>query len=429
MALTQTQQQTLVETDRGTPMGELFRRYWIPAMLTWELPEPDCDPVQIKLLGEELLAFRDTNGNYALVQEFCPHRGVSLFYGRNEECGIRCSYHGWKFDVTGQCIDMPSEPDESNFKDKVRLTAYSLIERGGVLWAYMGPPELKPAPPELEWALLPDSHRYVSKRVQECNYLQALEGGIDSSHVSTLHRFNLDDDPMHVGSGGNVYLKADTRPKFEVQDSANGLLIGARRRADDENDYWRITPFIMPWYTIIPPFGHNAIGAHAFVPMDDENCWTWSINYDPVRPLTKEEVAAMDAGMGIHVEYIPGTFYPKANRENKFLIDRAAQRAKKSFSGVKGISMQDASLQESMGRIQDRTHERLGTSDAAIIAARRTLLRAAESLADDGTPPIALEPEAQYIRSTSMLIPKGVPFAEGAAEALRAKPDKPFVSV
>ena len=429
MALTQTQQQTLIETDRGTPMGELFRRYWIPAMLSWELPEPDSDPVQIRLLGEDLLGFRDTNGNLGLVQEFCPHRGVSLFYGRNEECGIRCSYHGWKFDVNGKCVDMPSEPDESSFKDKVRLTSYRLIEQGGVLWAYMGPPDLEPPLPQLEWSLLPPANRYVSKRIQECNYLQALEGAIDSSHVSTLHRFNLDDDPMHEGAHGNVFLKADTRPKFEVQDSKSGLLIGARRNADAQNDYWRITPFIMPWYTIIPPFGANVIGAHAFVPMDDENCWTWSINYDPARELTKEEVAAMDAGMGIHVEYEPGTFRPKANRDNRYLIDRSAQRAKKSFSGVKGISMQDASLQESMGRIVDRTNERLGTSDAAIIAARRTLLRAAEELVEGGPPPIATEPEAQYVRSTSILIPKGVPFAEGAAEALRAAPGKPFVSV
>ncbi len=185
----------------------------------------------------------------------------------------------------------------------------------------------------------------------------------------------------------------------------------------------------MPWYTIIPPFGTNVIGAHAFVPMDDENCWTWSINYDPARELTKGRNRRDDDGMGIHVEYVPGTFRPKANRDNHFLIDRAAQRAKKSFSGVKGISMQDASLQESMGRIVDRTTERLGTSDAAIIAARRTLLRAAEALADGGTTPIALEPEAQYVRSASILIPKGVPFAEGAAEALRAAPGKPFASV
>jgi phenylpropionate dioxygenase-like ring-hydroxylating dioxygenase large terminal subunit len=429
MALTAQQQQTLVQTGPGTPMGDLFRRYWIPAMYASELPQPDSDPVRITLLGERLLAFRDSDGALGLIQEFCPHRGVSLFFGRNEECGIRCSYHGWKFDVAGRCVDMPSEPDESSFKDKVRLTAYDLIEQGGVLWAYMGPSEHKPAAPSLEWSLLPPTHRYVSKRIQECNYLQALEGGIDSSHVSVLHRFNLDDDPMHENSGGNAYLKADTRPKFEVEEAPNGLLIGARRKADATNDYWRITPFIMPWYTIIPPFGHNVIGAHAFVPMDDENCWVWSINYDPARPLTQAEIAAMDAGMGIHVEYVPGSFLPKANRSNDYLVDRAAQRARKTFSGVKGISMQDASLQESMGRIQDRTHERLGTSDAAIIAARRMLLRAAEALAADGSTPIGIAPEAQFIRSTSLLIPKGVPFVEGAAEAIRAEAGKPFVSL
>src|SRR5665213_246478 len=173
-------------------------------MLAIELPEPDCNPVQIKLLGESLLALRVSSGDYALIDEFCPHRGVSLFYGRNEEGGIRCAYHGWKFDGTGRCVDMRSEPDESNFKDKVRTTAYPLIERGGVLWAYMGPSAARPPEPGLEWTLLPPSHRYTSKRVQECNYLQALEGGIVSSHVSTLHRFNLDDDPMHVGSGGRA---------------------------------------------------------------------------------------------------------------------------------------------------------------------------------------------------------------------------------
>ena len=194
----------------------------------------------------------------------------------------------------------------------------------------MGPKDAKPAPPELEWALLPASHRYVSKRVQECNYLQALEGGIDSSHVSTLHSASISTTIRCTSARRGMRISKPTRgPNSKCKIRRTVLLIGAKRTADDANDYWRITPFIMPWYTIIPPFGHNAIGAHAFVPMDDENCWTWSINYDPVRPLTTEEVAAMDAGMGIHVEYIPGTFYPKANRENKFLIDRAAQRAKK----------------------------------------------------------------------------------------------------
>jgi phthalate 4,5-dioxygenase oxygenase subunit len=429
MALTTQQQQTLVATGAGTPMGELFRRYWIPALLAEELPERDCPPVRVRLLGEDLIAFRDTQDRLALVGEFCPHRGVSLFFARNEECGLRCSYHGWKFDVDGNCVDMPSEPEESNFKNKVRIAAYPLVRLGDVLWAYMGPPDTRPPTPEIEWAKLAASQVYVSKRLQNTNYLQALEGGIDSSHVSFTHKFSLDDDPLHRDSGGNVYLKRDGRPRFEVVESDAGLFIGARRNADDASYYWRITQYLMPWYTIIPPFGENLIGAHAWVPIDDTTCWAWSINYHPLRDLHDTELADMRAGGGIHCVYKPGTYEPLADASNDYLIDRAAQRAKKSFSGVAGIAMQDASLQESMGPIQDRTKERLGTSDSAIIMARQRLLRAANALAEQGTPPPGLEPEAQRVRSASLLLAKDVPFQEGAADALRLHPNTGFVSL
>lgn len=427
--LTQEQNERLVRTDKGTEMGTLLRRYWIPALLSEEIPEPDCPPVRVKLLGEQLIAFRDTKGRVGLLDELCSHRTASLFFGRNEECGLRCAYHGWKYDIEGNCVDMPSEPPESRFREKIKHPAYPCVERGGVVWTYMGPPELKPELPELEWAMLPESQVFVSKRLQETNFMQAMEGGIDSSHVSFAHRYGIDDDPMHSGTAGNEYLLADTRPKFEVIESDGGLLIGARRNVDEENYYWRITQWIMPWYTIIPPFGtHNPLGAHAWVPIDDETCWAWSINYHPTRDLREDELESMRRGDGIHAKYIPGTYRTLANKDNDYLIDREAQKQKKSFSGVEGIAAQDFSLQESMGAIVDRTKERLGTSDAAIILARRRLLAAAEETGES-TPLPGDRPEHHRVRSTSLVLPKSVPFNEGASEALVARPGEEFVSI
>jgi phenylpropionate dioxygenase-like ring-hydroxylating dioxygenase large terminal subunit len=427
--LTHEQNERLVRTNPGTEMGELLRRYWIPALLSREIPEPDCPPVRVQLLGERLIAFRDTNGRIGLLDELCSHRTASLFFGRNEECGLRCSYHGWKYDVGGNCVDMPSEPPESRFREKIKHPAYPCAERGGVVWAYMGPADRQPELPELEWAGLPESQVFVSKRLQETNFMQAMEGGIDSSHVSFAHRFNIDDDPMHAGTEGLAYLKADTRPKFEVIESDGGLLIGARRNVDEGTYYWRITQWIMPWYTIIPPFGtHNPLGAHAWVPIDDETCWAWSINYHPTRELREDEIASMRRGEGIHAKYIPGTYRTLANAGNDYLIDREAQRAKRSFSGVEGIAAQDFSLQESMGPIVDRTKERLGTSDAAIILARRRLLAAAESAAD-GKPVPGGQTAHHRVRSASVLLPKSVPFQDGAKDALVARPGQPFVSI
>ncbi|HYZ15025.1 MAG TPA: Rieske 2Fe-2S domain-containing protein, partial [Candidatus Acidoferrum sp.] len=215
MALTHEQQETLVRVGPGTPMGDLLRRYWIPVLLSEELLEADGPQVRVRILGEDLLAFRDTNGRIGLIDEFCPHRGVSLFFARNEECGVRCSYHGWKFDVDGRCVDMPSEPEESNFKHKVRITAYPCEELGGMIWAYFGPPELRPPLPALDWVVAPQSHVFLTKRLQESNWLQALEGAIDSSHVGVLHRYELDHDRLHQDAEGPKYIKADTRPRFE----------------------------------------------------------------------------------------------------------------------------------------------------------------------------------------------------------------------
>jgi phthalate 4,5-dioxygenase oxygenase subunit len=316
------QNDLLTQTGPGTPGGALFRSYWMPALLAEELPANDCPPVRVKLMSERLLAFRDSNGRYGLIDEFCAHRGVSLWFGRNEECGLRCPYHGWKYDVTGQCIEVPSEPEESGFAKKVKLKSYPLVEKGGVLWTYMGPPEKQPPLPEWEFATVPDDQRFVSKRVQESNWLQAMEGGIDSSHVSFLHRGDLNNDPLFKGAKGNQYNMNDSRPVFEVVESPGGLYIGARRNAENGHYYWRITQWVMPSFTMIAPRGNHSVHGHFWVPIDDHHCWTWSFDYHPIRKLTPAEVAAMKDGKGIHVKYVPGSYRPLDNKDNDYLIDR-----------------------------------------------------------------------------------------------------------
>jgi phenylpropionate dioxygenase-like ring-hydroxylating dioxygenase large terminal subunit len=416
----------LTRTGPGTPMGELFRRYWVPALLESELPEPDCNPVRIGLLGEKLIAFRDSQGRPGLLAENCPHRGASLFFGRNEECGLRCVYHGWKFDITGQCVDMPNEPPESNFKDKIGAASYPCIDRGGVVWAYMGPPPLKPEPPDLEWALVPPDQRYVSKRWQETNYAQAMEGGIDSSHVSFLHR---DLSRQRPASDAMKYLKEDGAPHFEVVDTPYGFLIGARRTADADSYYWRITQWLFPWYTMIPPFGDNAIGGHAWVPSDDEHCWTFSVSWHPTRAFSEQDLDSIESGSWIHPRKIPGTFRPIRNKSNDYLIDRQAQRNGSSYTGIFGISEQDTAVQESMGPIYDRSQEHVGAADTAIIQMRRRLLKAAHDL-HRGVDPPGLDPAAFRVRSVSVVLPRNVPaWPEAAREAMTAEAGRFVVSV
>jgi len=423
------QNDLLTQPGPDTPGGRLFRCYWIPALLARELPEKDCPPVRVKLLSERLIAFRDSEGRLGLMDEFCAHRGVSLWFGRNEEGGLRCPYHGWKYDHTGQCVEVPSEPVESGCCKKIKLKSYPLIERGGVLWTYMGPADKQPPLPEWEFALVPDAQRFVSKRVQESNWLQAMEGGIDSSHVSFLHRGELNTDPLFKGAKANQYNLRDSRPVFEVVESAGGLYIGARRDADEGNHYWRITQWVMPSFTMIPPRGNHPVHGHFWIPIDDENCWTWSFDYHPTRPLTDEQIKAMEDGKGIHVKYVPGTFRPLANKDNDYLIDRAAQKAGRTYSGVEGIGMQDASLQESMGPIVDRTRENLVSTDNGIIMARHKLLRAVKALMQNDVAPPGVDIAHQRVRSAAVVLPPNRPFIEAAKEALTVQDGTAHASV
>ena len=423
------QNDLLTQTGPGTAMGDFFRCYWVPALLAEELPENDCPPVRVKLLSERMIAFRDSEGRYGLIDEFCAHRGVSLWFGRNEHGGIRCPYHGWKYDYTGQCLEVPSEPVESGFCQKIKLTGYPLVKVGDVLWTYMGPAEHKPPLPEWEFARVPAEQTFTSKRLQECNWLQAMEGGIDSSHVSWLHSGNLNSDPLFKGARGNKYNMSDKRPVFEVVDSDGGLYIGARRNAEEGHYYWRITPWVMPCFTMVPPRGDHPIHGHFWIPIDDENCWTWSFDYHPVRALTDKERQAMKDGKGIHVAYVPGTYRPRANKDNDYLVDREAQKKGISYSGVEGIAMQDASLQESMGPIVDRTKENLVSTDNGIIMARHRLLKAAKALRERGIRPPGIDPVHQRVRSAAIVLPVDQPYKTAASDAMIAVPGKAQVSV
>jgi phthalate 4,5-dioxygenase oxygenase subunit len=427
--LKQEQNDLVTQTGPGTPMGNLFRRYWLPALLAEEVAEPDGAPVRLQLLSERMLAFRDSQGRLGAIDEFCAHRGVSLWFGRNEESGLRCPYHGWKYDVKGRCVEVPSEPAESGYCDKIRLKSYPLVERGGVIWIYMGPPELQPPLPEWEFATVPANQSFMSKRLQECNWLQALEGGIDSSHVSFLHSGQLNNDPLFKGAGGNKYNVADKKPVFEVVPADGGLFIGARRLAEDDQYYWRITPWIMPCFTMVPPRGDHPVHGHFWVPIDDHNNWAWSFDYHPTRALRDSERQAMKDGQGIHVKYVPGTYVPLANKSNDYLMNRAAQKAGLQYSGIEGIGMQDASLQESMGWVQDRTKEHLVSTDNGIIMMRQRIMKAAKALAEKGEPPPGSSPEHQHVRSAAVLLKRDQAFKDAAREALQSAPGKAHASV
>ena len=417
------QSDLLTRTGPGTPMGRMFRSYWIPALLADELPGNDCPPVRVKLLSERLLAFRDTEGRHGLIDEFCAHRGVSLWFGRNEECGVRCAYHGWKYDVSGQCTEVPSEPEASRFAKRIKLQSYPLVERGGILWTHMGLPEARPPLPEWEFITVPRAQTFTSKRYQESNWLQAMEGGIDSSHVSFLHRGDLDSDPLFKGARGNQYNLNDRRPVFEVVESAGGLHIGARRNAEGGHHYWRITQWVMPSFTMIAPRGNHSVHGHFWVPVDDENCWAWNFDYHPIRELTRAEVAAMRDGER-HPRPIRPRHVSSARQQGQRLPDRPrGPESRHDLQRRRGHRHAGrVAAGEHGAHRRNRTRENLVSTDSGIIMARHRLMRAAKALVEAGVVPPGVDPAHQKVRSAAIVLPPDVPFTEGAREALIANP-------
>ena len=419
---------TLARINRGTNMGELIRRYWIPFRLSSDIPDADGDPVRVTLLGENLVAFRDTQGRVGLVDRLCAHRNADLFFGRNEEGGLQCTYHGWKYDITGKCVGMPTEADDSNFREKVSLRAYEVRERAGVLWAYMGPRELTPELPEFEWARVPETHRFISWSYQECNYAQAIEGGIDTVHSVYLHS-TLDSHRRLDSWQAEGRTQSDPRkqfrtrknpPKLQAQDTDFGVIVGARYPGDGTEDYWRFNLFFMPFYTA-PPGGTGTKLVHAFVPIDETTTARWSFSWNTEEVMPARHKADLGKGLGVHAALVPGTHDPQRNKGNDYLIDRDEQR-RFTFTGIKGTGEQDFSVQEGMGLISDRTREHLGVTDIGIIAQRKMLLRSAAQLAAGVEPPSAHNAEAYRVRPGETMLPTGVDWVghEKTKEALAA---------
>ncbi len=421
--LTRDQNDLITRTGPGTPMGETLRRYWMPALLSEEIPRPDDPPVRVRLLGEDLIAFRNTEGRVGLVAANCAHRGASLFFGRNEESGLRCVYHGWKYDIEGRCVDMPNEPPESNFKHKVHQPAYPCQEKAGVIWTYMGPRDRKPPPPNWEWTRLPQDRVFVSKTFEDCNYLQGLEGGVDSSHSSFLHR-NLVLMPGAGGYAANDPRHRSTAPRLEVIPTDYGFTYASIRPLPDEGkSFVRVYQFVMPFQQIRYGGGYagrKLLQGHFWVPINDETQWVYNWIYaEDGAPLSEELLVDEENRAGRGPDHLLPGYRLKANRGNDYLLDRAMQRTV-NFTGIVGVNTQDMAIQETMGARYDRTKEHLGSSDTAVITMRRMLLQAVKEV-QGGRDPLGLSGNADNVRAAEGLVEDGVPWTEAFKERVLAR--------
>jgi phthalate 4,5-dioxygenase oxygenase subunit len=402
----------LTRITPDTPMGNTMRRYWIPALMASEVVEPDGAPVRVRLLGEDLVAFRDTQGRVGLLDEYCPHRRASLFFGRNENCGLRCAYHGWKYDVDGRCVDMMNEPEELQFKDKIHITTYPTVEMGGIIWTYMGPKEHMPPPPKFAWTQAPATHRNVTKVIQECNWLQALEGGIDTSHAPIMHRLITHNTTRPGLKLSNPFVRGKA-PHLVVDITDYGYQYAGLRPLDEADMHIRTYHFVMPFHQIRPSqsdAGQPMVAGHIWVPMDDDNTMVYNWMYCLTdTPMTDQERLEVRAGNG-PMDVDQTTFRSRKNRANNYLIDRHVQKTE-TFTGIDGINIQDRAIQESMGRICDRTREHLGPADKAIIQARRLLLGAVKTVQAGGSP-AGVGPSYYPLRASEGVIPRTADWRE-----------------
>jgi phthalate 4,5-dioxygenase len=421
----------LCRVGPGTAMGELMRQYWIPGLPSSEFAKPDGPPKRMRLLGENLVMFRDTKGRMGALPESCPHRGASLYFGRNEECGLRCAYHGWKFDINGDCLDLPTEPDDHRreaFRAKVKARAYPCRDVNHMVWIYMGPRQEPPPFPSFEVNTL--APQFVGEphiMMEEANWLQNLEGDLDSAHLDWIHRRLTRDSPKPRVGWRGFWSPDQHAPRLDVVATEYGAFYTAKRALSESEDWHRINQFIFPFHTMITTGGPHVVSLRSFVPIDDEHAMLITQTgrmHKPIETgsllralarLVRGRVRAFDEiGGFIERTNDPHSYFmTRANKRNDYLRNRQVEK-ESMFNGVPFIiNLQDRAMTELMCNadeepIYDRTQEHLGSSDAMVIAVRKQLLIAVLRLRDGGGAPANVDNvRLDRVRSASLRLPVG----------------------
>lgn len=426
---TREENEALTRVGPATLMGGLFRQYWIPVTPVADVREPGGRPIRVKLLGEDLVLFRTKNGELGLIGSFCPHRLGPLFFGRVEEEGLRCPYHGWKFTAGGKCLEMPNVPADLSFTNEIHHPGYPCVERGGIVWTYMGRNNELPSLPDLEFLRVSDDDRQYRLFFQECNYLQVLEGGIDPTHVMWLHSpYDLADEELSATQQPyqhRVAQRSGARTPLDVAiaDTPGGFTYGAKRPAGEGKSLWRINQFIMPFYTMPP--GGDQKQARAYIPVDDESCVKWQIKWFPskrIKELSKETLRSPFAEEAYDppTNAVPfGHVRAKAKKANDYLINWEIHKTRRF--GIAGVNLQDVCVTENEGPtpILDRTQENLCAGDMTIIKARLMLLEAARALREKNALPAgARDPSVYRVRGSAVVIRDDVDWVEGARDSV-----------
>jgi phenylpropionate dioxygenase-like ring-hydroxylating dioxygenase large terminal subunit len=412
-----------------TLMGDAIRRYWLPALLISDLPHPDCDPKRVRLVGEDFIAFRDTKGRIGFLDEYCRHRSASLALGRVEDCGIRCIYHGWKFAYDGTVLETPNVEDP-NFKTRFKARAFPAREAGGLIWVYLGPKEKEPPFPHYSWFDLPASHVVATVHSGECNFVQIMEGLVDSSHLGLLHMDGLQrTNASDLGFAKKINsMQSNLAPRLEAEDAAYGFNYVALRTQSDANGERveaRVTAFVAPCFIFNP----NGDIITIVVPADDDKSYFFHAFWDAEKKLNEEPLRSQHLKfIGLDDETLHrfgidlgNTDSGRPNRANNFRQDREAMRSGRTFSGLPGLVQEDMAVSVGSGPIRDRSKEMLSAADNAVSRLYRVLINSARRVKDGGDP-IGVDPsiDTRAIRGTSAVLAPGQ-----AWQSLLAKPNAP----